>query len=452
MTGSAHPQMPPHGLAGAAGTVRPPRIAAAAAVLFIGISAANTLPPLWQLAFYLVGLLAVWRRPDPLPLREALLILLACGYVVGLRLVKGLELDGALRLLRPCFEGFLVAHVLVRWCHLRDVRSLGLALATMVGLQALLSLGMAASPQVRLDFIQALYADESYQNAQFVGALVFRGYGITRHHLYGFSLAIGLSVALMLMAASLARPGGRRLALAAAAVLGLLVALVNARIGLVPVLLCYLAGGTLFFHRFYMQHLLATVLLLLLPLVYFGALYFGDDIATLANWVSAGLTQFIDSDSQDSSTLSDLAAMLVVSPDALDLLLGLGGACDTAAACYSDIGFIRALQEGGLPFLLLVLALYTSLNLRIVRWFRQTCGLRGSRARRACALLSLVVHGSFAAAMIKGEAFGPSDYSRLVATLAFLGLLAASQRPHRRLATARHRDAAPPPPATLRPV
>ncbi len=123
--------------------------------------------------------------------------------------------------------------------------------------------------------------------------------------------------------------------------------------------------------------------------------------------------------------------------------MGTGRACSTDESCYSDIGFIRALQDGGLILLALVVYLYTRLNRRIVGFFRATVGLGGVARRRAATLLGLVLHLTFFAAMVKGEAFGTSDYSRLVAALAGLGLLAAAEQRRRKRALARARPADP---------
>jgi hypothetical protein len=65
-----------------------------------------------------------------------------------------------------------------------------------------------------------------------------------------------------------------------------------------------------------------------------------------------------------------------------------------------------------------------------VRFFRATFGLRGIPPR-AANLLAISLHAIFIAAMVKGEAFGPSDYSRLVVALASVSMLAAAQRSHR---------------------
>ena len=408
-----------------------PRYAAGAVTAFVGLSAANVLPPLAQAALYAVGLVAVFQSRFRIPLPMTVALLVAGGYVVASRLALGIELDGALRLWRPCVEGYLLAHVLHTWCRIRNFRSAALVLGGAIAIQFVVAASMAMFPAARLAAIEGIYADESYANAQFTAALIFRGYGISRHHLYGFALACGLSAALLLVAATMERAGVRRTVLASLAVAGLLLVAVNARIGFVPLVVCYLAGATFLFHRFYPKHLLAVAVLLLAPLVVLGSIYFGDDFDTVWSWLGAGVMQFGESDPSESNTLSDLRAMLVFSSDTLERVVGAGRACGVDEACYSDIGFVRALQEGGVVYLLLVLGLYWQLNQHIVRLFRRSVGVQGPARRRAATLLAVVVHATFVAAMIKGEAFGANDYSRLVATLGCLGTIGSPRRRQR---------------------
>jgi hypothetical protein len=313
--------------------------------------------------------------------------------------------------------------VLYKWFGIRDFRSAAAVLAGFVALQCVAALWMLLDPPSRLAFIDRMYSDEGYQHDRFTAALLFRGYGLSRHHLYGLPLAVGLSAALMLIAASIERPGWRRTWLAAGAGAALILVAVNARIGFVPVLLCYLAGASVLFDRYYPRHFFWLVLLVVLPLAAAGAAVLGDDFEALMTWLAAGYEQFGDAD-VEVSTLGELRAMVVLAPDAASLLLGGGRPCETDEACYSDIGFIRAIQEGGLALLLLILGVYWRLNRRAVGLFRRTVGTSRRRHRRAALLLAVVVHGTLLAAMVKGEAYGTSDYSRMVAALAALGLLA----------------------------
>ena len=415
-------------MAGSSAVARPHLLGGALAA-FVGLSLANTLPPVAQLALYLVGLAAVLQRPHGvLPVREGALVLLAGVYVLVRRTAAGLELEWTMRLLRPCFEGYLLAHVLYKWCGIRDFKAAAAVLSGFVALQIVAALWMLLDPASRLAFIDRMYSDEGYQNERFTGALLFRGYGLSRHHLYGLPLAVGLSAALMLIAASIERPGWRRTWLAAVAGAALILVAVNARIGFVPVLLCYLAGASVFFDRYYPRHLFWLVLLLVLPLAAAGAAVLGDDFETLTTWLAAGYEQFGGDTDPEGSTFGELRTMLVLAPDAASLVLGGGRPCLTDEECYSDIGFMRAIQEGGLALLLLILAVYWRLNRHAVGLFRRTVGTSRRRHRRAALLLAVVVHGTLLAAMVKGEAYGASDYSRLVAALAGLGLLAHRPR------------------------
>jgi hypothetical protein len=416
MTGAAH--------------ARParPRLLAGAVAVFVGLSLANTLPALLQLALYLVAMVAVVRRPHGVPpLAEAAVLLAAGAYVVMLRAALGMELGGAMRLLRPLVEGFLLAHVLYKWCGIRDFRAAVLTLAGAIALQLAASLWMLVDPPTRLAFMERMYSDEGYQHDRFTAALLFRGYGLSRHHLYGLPLAVGLSAALMLVVASIDGSARRRWWLGALSAVALLLVAVNARIGFVPLFVCYAAGVSVLFNRFFPGQALWVILLAVLPLMFFGAAYFGDDFETLLTWLAAGYEQFGDTD-MDSGTFGELRQMLVIASDPASLLFGDGQPCLTDAECYSDIGFVRAIQEGGVLLLGGVLFVYARLNRHVVRFFERTFGRGRRRHRRAALLVAWIMYGTFLAAMVKGEAYGASDYSRLVATLACLGLLCARPR------------------------
>jgi hypothetical protein len=403
-------------------------VLAGAVAAFVGLSLANTLPAVLQLALYLTAMVAVVRRPHGVPpLAEAAVLLAAGAYLVMLRAALGVELDGALRLLRPCFEGFLLAHVLYKWCGIRDFRAAVLVLAGAIALQFAASLWMLLDPPGRLAFMERMYSDEGYQHDRFTAALLFRGYGLSRHHLYGLPLAVGLSAALMLVVASIDGSARRRWWLGALAALALLLVAVNARIGFVPLFVCYVGGVSVLFNRYYPGQVAWMVALLVLPLLFFGAAYFGDDFQTLLSWLAAGYEQLGDSDAE-ATTFGELRDMLVLAPDLASLLFGDGLPCSTDKDCYSDIGFIRAIQEGGVLFLVAVLFVYARLNRHVVRFFERSFGRARRRQRRAALLVAWIVYGTFVAAMVKGEAHGTSDYSRLVATLACLGLLCARPR------------------------
>jgi hypothetical protein len=397
----------------------------AALAAFVGISAANVASPMVQVTVYMTGLGAVLASPRLLPREESLLALLAAAYVLTCRIALGVDLDGAFRVLRPCFEGFLLAAVLFKWCGIRTFGSAITVLAGFVALQLAVALAMGADQPNRLAFIEAVYGDESYQNTQFAAALLFRGYGLSRHHLYGFSLAAGLAAALMLVWVGVC--ARQRLWLGAAAAAGMLLVAVNARIGFLPIILAY-AGGTLLMREsFYLKHISAVLASLLIPVIYFGTVYLGDNFEVLSQWLAAGFEQF-SGDMSESNTLTDLNSMFVLSPDIVEWLFGIGRACGGGEACDSDIGFIRAIQEGGVILLGLVITLYWRLNQHTVNLFRLSTHLKGRRKQRAELLVSAVMHLTFFGAMIKGEAFGANDYSRMVVALGCIGIFAAARR------------------------
>jgi hypothetical protein len=405
-----------------------PRYVAGALVAFLGVSAANVLPPPAQVVLYLMGLASITRRSRHLIGREVLALLLACAAVLADRLILGIELDGAFRVVRPVIEGVLLAHVLYHWCYIGDFKAAAVVLAGMVAIQFFAGALMAADGAGRVALLESIYADESYQNSSFVGALLFRGYGYSRHHLFGLALALGLSSALLLARASIEHDRGVRAIFGGLSVAGFLLATINARIGLLPIVTTYALGMTLLFNSFYPKHLLAAGAALTIPLLYLGAWILGDNFETIVAWLGEGVAQLGSADSADSNTLSDLSDMLVFAPDVVQLVVGSGRACDVGASCYSDIGFIRALQEGGLVFLLLVGYLYVRFNEHAIRLFRRSIDTRQRSQRRAAVLVAVVMHSTFLLAMIKGEAFAANDYSRLVVALGCLGMLAGLAR------------------------
>jgi hypothetical protein len=417
----------------AAARAERPRYVAGTVAVIVGVSVANTLPGWMQGILYLIGLSATLARPHRAPVREAVVIALAALYVVLARMASSSELDGALRMLRPCFEGFVLAQVLFKWCGIRDMRSVAVVLGGFLAFQVLMAVAMALDPTSRSTFLDSLYADDAEQNPRLATAFLFRGYGISRHHLFGFPLACGLAAAILLISASLDKSTVRRIAAGAIAAAGLLLVAVNARIGFVPVVVCYLLGATLLFDRFYVKQFVVVTALLVVPILYLGIHYFGDDFETVWRWLGEGVGQF-GADQPEVTTLSDLSKSFVFSSNPIEWIVGAGHACSGDQDCYSDIGFIRAMQEGGALLLLLLLYVYWRLNRYIVDLLVAARGPGGPRVRRAAQLLSAVVQITFIGAMVKGEAFAPSDYSRLVVTLACLGQLAGSATSARRAA------------------
>ena len=99
--------------------------------------------------------------------------------------------------------------MLYKWCRIRDFRSSVVVLGGFAALQFAAALAMALEPAWRTAFIESVYADESYQNPEFVGALLFRGYGIPATTCSDCRWRSACRLHMLMIVASLERPGWR---------------------------------------------------------------------------------------------------------------------------------------------------------------------------------------------------------------------------------------------------
>ena len=151
-------------------------------------------------------------------------------------------------------------------------------------------------------------------------------------------------------------------------------------------------------------------------------LYLGDAGEALIDWMLEGVMQFIDpSQAADVTTVSDLQAMVFLPVEPIAWLIGDGRICQPSEVCNSDIGWIRMLQEGGLLLAVSVALLYLGVILKIHVGLRRLGMNRPvRRANSSRHLLLWVLLLTFVLATIKGEAYAPNDYSRLMMMLAVL--------------------------------
>jgi hypothetical protein len=386
----------------------------AALSLFVGLSAANAMGGLLQLAFFglCLGVLLLRRHRVPLALMGGVVL---CGMIATLTSLRGEPgIAPLLRFVRPFVEGYLLAILLYHGCRIRTLKSLLAALAGYVLIELFCALAMAALPELRSVLLEQWYGDDSYDGQAFQAALLFRGFGVSRHHLFGLPLALGIVGVLLL---------------AAAAGCALLI-LPNARVGLVPLLICYALGVSLFFRFCYLRQILMLACLGVPLLLLLVRLYLGDAGEALIDWMLEGVMQFIDpSQAADVTTVSDLGSMVILPAEPLAWLIGDGRICQPGEGCYSDIGWIRLLQEGGLLLAVPVALLYLGVILQIHAGLRRLGMNRPvRRVRSSRDLLLWVLLLTFVLATIKGEAYAPNDYSRLLMMLAVL----VHQRPRRR--------------------
>lgn len=396
-------------------------VALASLALFVGLSAANAMGGFLQFAFFGLCAVVLLLRRHRLPV-GLLGGALFCGAIATLCSLQT-EFNTApfLRFVRPFIEGYMLAVFLYRVCNIHTLESLLAALAGYVLLQLIGAAAMAALPNIRVSLLDLWYGDESYDGQALRAALLFRGFGVSRHFLFGLPLALGTISALLLVGASLERRPLRRGLLIGFAFACVLLILPNARIGLVPILACYALGISLFFRFFYLRQLL-VMFGIGVPLLLLIQMYLGNAGDILVAWLLEGVIQFTDSSqASDSTTLTDLSNMVIFPADPLAWFIGDGRICQPGEGCYSDIGWIRLLQEGGLLLAIPVTLLYLTLALKIYVGLHHIA-LNQPRwlVHSSLNLLLWILLLTFVLATIKGEGYAPNDYSRLLITLATL--------------------------------
>jgi hypothetical protein len=399
-----------------------PHVIMAALSLFVGLSAANAMGGLLQIFFWGLGLGVLLLRKHQVPFALMGGVML-CGMIATFSSFRvDLSIAPLLRFVRPFVEGYLLAILLYYGCRIRKLSALLAALAVYVMVELICALAMASLPDLRKALLDQWYGDSSYDWQAFQAALLFRGYGVSKHHLFGFPLALSVVCVLMLVGArqetSLLR---QRLLTAAAAGCALLI-IPNARVGLVPIIIFYLLGISIFFRIHYLRQVLILVCIGMPLLLVLARQYLGDYAEVLFYWILEGVTQFIDpSAAGDVTTLIALDGMFILPVELQAWLIGDGRICQPNEGCSSDIGWIRLLQEGGLLLVLPIALLYLGVILKINKGLNQlgiNQPIRSTTFSRHHLLCVLLL--TFLLAMIKGEAYAPNDYSRLLMMLAVL--------------------------------
>lgn len=401
----------------------------AIAFLFFGLSAANAYGGALQLVFFALCLAIALRTSHEIP-RHTIALALACGVIAVVATLRyEPSLAPGLAVVRPAIEGYLVAVVLYA-CGIRTASSLMFVLGGYVLLQFGAVGLMLVSPGLRMGLLEQWYSAEGYQNQAFLGALAFRGFGVSKHHLYGLPLAAGTIAAMLVVTSRLRASHGGATTSMLAGLAAMVIVLPNARIGAVPVLVCYVLGAFLF-RSFYLKQLLIVVPLAGAAVVVLAQAYLGDSLEFVSGWLLAGVQQFSEPDAAaQSTTVTDLGEMVVLPTSWSAWLIGEGRLCEPGDICYSDIGLIRLLQVGGLMLTAGVLALYAGVLRRTFtgRLWHQVAGSLNvdDRSRRQ---LAWVFFLTFVAATIKGESYGPNEYSRLLMMMSFLAQMVDAPPP-----------------------
>jgi hypothetical protein len=344
----------------------------------------------------------------------------ACGLLAVAASVRATpDLTGLVKFTRPAMEGYATAAILFGLFRIRTMKALVMVLAGYVLIQGFLSGLMLALPDLRTNWLDHWYSDDSYQDANVVGALLFRGYGVSRHHLFGLPLAVGTVSAMLVVFGRLCR--GNRMGVYASltGLCGLAIVLLNARIGVFPLMICYLLGLSVCFDRHYLRQLLTWFPIFAIALLLVTRALMGDAFDFFANWLLEGVRLFSSADTAGTATtIDDLKEMAILPTSLTAWLVGLGRVCQWGEDCYTDIGWIRLLQQGGVLLAVLVAVLYMRASWRALRMpFSIEAPHRLEEEGSSHRLLLGILVSTFLAATIKGEAFGANEYSRLMMLL-----------------------------------
>nr|AXL04829.1 O antigen polymerase [Aeromonas hydrophila] len=361
---------------------------------FIGCSVANALGGLWQAAFYILSLGLIFIGGRVFYSKGLYFFILSSALLILILNHR----DSSAGFIRVILESYIQANILIYFFRIKKYNDILILLKSFVLFQVVFLIFMLGFPQIRELLLNYFYEGDAYQGEAFQTAISYRGFGISKHHLYGLPLAISFCVALIIT--------DRHESLSVKFfyfLLGSLLVALNARIGLVIILLALFWMLTTF-SKSNVRHTFALVVALsLISLIVFllSTIFSFSENMTL-HWLKEGVSQLSNSNSNKATTLSDLRGMIHIPSSSWELIFGRSYDCNINSGCYSDIGFVRLINSGGLISLFIVSLLY--LYISIFFWDSSSWKYSVSR----CMLLSFV----FFVAMFKGEAYSASDYSR----------------------------------------
>ena len=366
---------------------------------FIGCCAANSIGGYGQAAFYIFSLVLIFLRGKifyPKEVRVALFFLLFFLLVSN-------GWDDSAGVIRVIIESSIIANVLIYFFRVTEHKEILLLLKSLILFQAAFAIAMFCFPQIRESLLSYIYEGGAYQGEAFKNAIVYRGFGVSKHHLYGLPLAIALCVALIITE-RYEKPTIKLFYF----ILGILLTSLNARIGL-AVLLLALFWMLVTFSKNNIKHLFMLFITISISLFLFCGLFPLSDNATLV-WLKEGVSQFSNLSDNQATTLSDLEGMIHVPTLSWDMLLGRSYSCNAESDCYSDIGFVRLINSGGVVSLCVIVFLY----------FYISCSLYDKSEWNYSVSRCMLVFFVFFVAMIKGEAYSASDYSRVFMVTCFV--------------------------------
>ncbi len=373
-----------------------------AGVYFLfGVSIVNAFGGIWQIAYFSLSVLLILiNMRFYFPIRGIIPVALSIIYFI---VSSGIE--GATGYIRLIIEGSIISSVLIYIFKVDRREKLAYLLKFFLMAQFFFAIIMLTIPQFRKWLLEYIYISEEYNESAFVNALLFRGFGISKHHLFGFSVAVSFSVALLITDSKQSARCKCMFFL-----MGLCLTLLNARIGLLALLISiiwmpftYSVINTKHFFKIVLFIIFAFSLIYIIT----PANYSNVTADLVLNWLAEGVEQFFNNNEGQATTLSDMRDMIHI-PDTIEgVFFGRDYLCDKSSDCYSDIGFIRLINAGGLILLTMVVSV----------WLYFSTAFINRRQGWSVFMLNTII---FILALWKGEAFSASDYSRIFIIVSLL--------------------------------
>ncbi|KGA42897.1 hypothetical protein KU75_03300 [Pectobacterium odoriferum] len=384
--------------------------------ILLGISLSNALRGWLELGFYalLLALVFVYNFKVKISLTTLLLLFSSVAIILN-PFYRDVNVNILIYFLGPIIQGYLIAFCVYYTLNIRTSEGLISSLNYFVIIQFLTVIIMLMLPNLRLGIIDYIYGNQGYDAGGFTAALTFRGYGLTRHHLYAFPLSIAVIVGLNLLLRNDTYSSIRDFLLKKIwlILLSSIICLLNARLGLMLIAVAILI-------YFFSQKKNALFISITTVFLFFlmstvdvtiNSVFLND----YQNWLKESLSIFSFTEYKNNGTLNDLFSMVYFPERFYSLMLGEGIVLNpNSSGVYSDIGIIRAIFSGGILFLAVIFFTYNAAfkNISII-----DCGFNRSVNKP----LLVFMFFCFIVAMIKGEAYSISDYSRLVFFLSFWG-------------------------------
>lgn len=341
--------------------------------------------------------------------REVILSYVSFMFLLCLSLGLGGNLDfSSIRyIIQPILEGILIATFLFYIFKINNKDKLNNVIFGYICIQFFFFCIMVLFPDLRRDILEKTYSFDILQGKDSVEkAFLFRGFGISKQHLFAFSILVST----MLITYLFSENKFKKKVLMVVFCLPLI--LLNARTGVVGILLfitiyCFSSIKSLWKSIFFTLTVLAIII------AFINSSYF-DQSNFYIKWFSDGITQFT-SKSEGHTTTSDLSNMINLPDTFFNLMFGYGSPCGTGTACRSDIGYIRLIQTSGVISLLCFIVLIFFVS-------KEHASVFFADNKKKNIMFFLFIFFSFFIYMIKGDAYGLSDYSRYIYMMGFLNV------------------------------